>query len=83
MPDPNQGQQQRTWRKYPFAMLSERKTATSKACQGYTLTVGPDAVKNTHCSRTDGGFMQCPALMREVHSAAGALLWAQATAESL
>lgn len=40
--------------------------------------VEPDAVKNTHCTRTDGGFMQCPALRREIHGAAGVFQWAQA-----
>lgn len=39
----------------------------------YKLTADPDAVKNTHCIRTDGGFMQCPALRRGVHGAAGIL----------
>ena len=44
----------------------------------YKFTVDPDAVKNTHCIRTDGGFMQYPALRREVHGAVGILRWAQA-----
>lgn len=44
----------------------------------YKFTVDAGAVKNTHHIRTDGSFMQCPALRREVHTAAGILQWAQA-----
>jgi len=44
----------------------------------YKFTMDPDAVKNTHCIRTDGGFMQCLASRREVHGAAGIIRQAQA-----
>lgn len=44
----------------------------------YKFTVDAGAVKNPHHIRTDGSFMQCPALRRKVRAAAGILQWAQA-----